>query len=309
LTALDILMDDRFNRDMQQWLLRTSSFGVQLHRLHIMLPPPHDTPLDLSGLLKLTQLKQLAIGDIQLDSDQLAVLRDMASLGLLSASGMKWTPEQLELLCRPPHKLQRLHTLATRYLELTEAHCVELMNLPALSSLSFASLTADAASMLSHFPALRVLDFCSGPLASTLAIDGLRACSSLTDLTLQTTFSVDKNRQLLSPLRSLRKLALVKLAVTDLSFFVLPPRLSLFPQQLAPVMLPALTSLTLRGCRNLATVQLRHVFSLPALRQLLIIDSFVHPLDGLARHTLQPPSGIIPQLESFTCEDSRPLPE
>jgi hypothetical protein len=303
LTGLDLLMDERFTRNMQQWTVYLAEFNPNLTRLNIALPPPHDPSIDITGLLQLKHLKQLYLNQIVLVDSHFAVLREMASLELLSASGICWSPEQLAALCRPPHKLQQLHTIATRFPRLTAAHCAELMHLPALSSLAFASLDAGAAALLPRFPALQVLDFCCGPdFPLEVAFAALCACTNLTELTLHTTFTLAANAELFLALASLRKLTLTKLAINDLSF--------LEPQQKTQRVLPLLESLTLRGCISLRSSQLTHVVSpraLPSLTHLAIIDSFTPPLDEFARAMLRTPSRLMPQLNTFVCEDSRPM--
>ena len=324
LTSLDILMDaDRFSRDMQQWRLETLQYNHNLTRLSIALPPPHDPPLDVTMLRSLTQLKQLYLAHIDLSDANLRAIKQMASLQLLSASGMCWAPKELGVLCGPPHSLRNLHTLVTRFPQLTPAHCNELRNLPALSSLAFASLDSEAAPMLAQFPCLRILDFCSGTLAPSAAVAALTATRGLTELTQHSVLACtyEEHVQLLEALASLKKLTLKLASLTDLT--CLQPYKPLQPaascssssssSSSATATLtrtpafPLLETLVLRGCTFLPTSQLHHVCALPSLLHLSVIDSFTHPLDGFARQALRPPSRMLPRLQSFTCEDQRPM--
>ena len=223
-----------------------------------------ENQVDLSSLARLTNLARLTFNEhLRLGQAQIELLKQtLPSLRYLDIHGGRWSVQQLEWLCSPPHRLQRLQEVSLQCTQLTRAHLTALAQLPALTTLSIDDERDSDALLLLHeirFPQLRSLRFCFDCSTDAQAVlPSARAFGAqLTELELvNCDFASEKqSADFFSSLPSLQSLSLSGVGL---------------PSLLALRSLLHLHSLALSQCTVHDSAYLQTLQHLPSLRQLSI---------------------------------------
>ena len=237
--------------------------------------------VSFAPLVRSAHLRELDIGDRELNPQQLNEIRALPSLASLKCC---LNPDELSLLLRPPHQL-RLQKL--QIFDVNEKNAQLLASLPSLTDLEIRHWTTLAC--LRHVPNLRILALEEElPSSPEAIIAGVDQCKQLTSLSISgSKLTCAHMTALLSCMPALSTLKLVRMPQLESLRF-----LSSEPLQ------RSLTSLSLTDCRHAAllTVELRHVFALQQLTHLRIRYSFAEKLNSLTKYDLQAPSLRLPKL-------------
>jgi hypothetical protein len=254
--------------------------------------------LSLEPLLQLPQLAKLFWNIDDLTRPQLAAIKQLESLRVLSINNGRWSADQLSFLCEPPHRLDQLEVIPMFHVDVGVVHMAALAQLPRMTQLDFVrSVQPDAFRMLPRLPSLQrltinLIEFARRTGADRSALySSLRACSALTAVTLHGGKCTDAvGERLLSSIPRLQQLELVFAAVPSLRFLHRAP---------------ALTDLKLVDCSH---VRSGHILTLgkrvPQLERLHVRHSG-RLLDQLEVQALTPPDAIgLPNLQSFVYESN-----
>jgi hypothetical protein len=243
-------------------------------------------PLLLDPLLQLPQLKELFwhIGDLTFP--QLAVIKQIQSLRVLSSNFGHWSAEQLSFLSQPPHGLDQLEMLNLALTQISDAHMAALVQLPGITRLDRINSPQLAAfPMLPRLPRLRrlfihlyQLTHCTGAELEMLA-SNLRACPELTSLTIYGgDCSEPVAERLLQSIPRLRQLRLLLVEARSLEAISLFEKDVSAAHMAALIQLPGITHIDL-----VQTVQLDAFRMLPRLPRLQRLGFNLPEFASLAR--------------------------
>ena len=271
----------------------------------------------LINLVVLHSLRTLEIGlrlggaASRLTEGQIDDIRLMRSLHSLRVDGLN---EALERLLAPddalpPLQWRRIHPASTGW-RLSDQSSRLLPLLPSLTELDVWIVGAPVDSF-ARLPLLSTLTLrCRlaaadsdtlGPLAESL-LSELSCCAQLTNLSLSTCpFSSAHFAALLPRLPLLKRLEIwSSVALESLSFLAVHMH-----AQPPPAFIHSLTCFELKMCTRIPAADISMLNGLHALESLELDRSFDAPLDASVLRLYEPPSSLLPALESFEYQAPR----
>ena len=298
LRELVLLVDDSASAAEINTAIAGAGRLEQLDTLNLRLRS-RDSLISFAPLAALLRLRAFSIdgaADVDFSDAQVAELRALPRLHTVRIDRL--TIGDLRRLLRRPHDLQWQHVaLMSRVDEETGALLTQLPSLTRIREF----MGCERFEWMSGLPNLTDVDFwldaspaAEGRAASLVA--GLAHCAAVTRLALAgaTDLTAAHFAELLPRLPRLQSLVLTHLDVDSLGFLSQAPLTS------------QLSSLVLSGCTELPLSELSHVHSLRGLKLLSLFESFTAPMDAHSLSLFEPPSSVLPLLESFEYEAPPP---